>query len=400
MPSFREVITSISGLTHYYALDDKTKATDLVGKINGKVNGNVMFGANGATFDGKSSIELANSADFSPAGTASKALTIIAFHTVTDWKRQSHNNEYVHWMGKGRTGAHEWVFRYYIDGGSGEAATRKRRTSFYSFNPAGGLGTGSYFQDDDAAGVERVIGGMVWGNSASGSTQMWKNGVIRDTDALSTYSVNPKHTDAPVFLGSRGDNTGFLVGRLRRVAFFNRRLTEAEMKKIYDARNFVEVEEAVTPPPVVTPPAVLGDVYVGASKRAYNGKNAARAADTLVVFDDAYGSKTDTNEWGAEVLIEKGKVTAVLDQRTGAEGAKNLAIPKGGVVLSGHGEARTWLLEHAKVGVVASVGSPPVAPAPDLSAQAKAIRAQAAALRKTADELDATAASIEKETSG
>lgn len=395
MPSFQDVILKIPGITHYYALDDNTKAQDLVGNVNGKINGNVTFGANGASFDGRSSIELADHNDFSAAGTSSKALTIIAFQTVTDWTKQSHNNEYVHWMGKGRDGGHEWTFRYYIDGGSGEAASRRRRTSFYHFNPSGGLGAGSYFQDEDAAGYERVIGGQVWGNSGNGgSTQMWKNGVVRDTDALSGYNVNPQNTNTPVFLGSRGDGTGFLVGRLRRVAFFNRRLTDAEMKQIYDARGYVESEAPVEPPP-----QPLGDIYVDGAPFPLAGLNVARNTGSLVIYNDAYGSKTDTNEWGAEAVVTDRRIVEVLDQRTVPIGQHNLTIPKGSHVLSGHGEARTWLLSNATVGAFVSFNDPtvpePEPEGPDLSDEIANIRAKAAALRVLADEVDAIADSIE-----
>lgn len=402
MPTFQEVIRGIPGLTHYYPLDDVNQAKDVIGTAHGKVNGNVTFAPAGATFDGKSSIELPDHNDFSVAGVASKAITIVAFQTVTDWTKQSANNEYVHWMGKGRAGAHEWTFRYYIDGGSGEAASRPRRTSFYHFNPAGGLGAGSYFQDPDPAGTERVIGGMVWGNSSNGgSTQMWKNGAIRDTDLLSGYGVNPVNTNAPVFLGSRGDGTGFLVGRLRRVAFFNRRLTEAEMKSIYEARGLVEGNEPVAPPK--PPPTQFGDVTIGNETWPIAGVNVDRPADSLIVYTPEYGAKTNTNEWGAEAAVVADKVSARIDQREQAVDAKNISIPAEGVVLSGHGAARTWLLANATVGsgVILPPGiiPEPELPAPDFTEEVVEIRAKAAELRVIADDLDKIASDIEAEAS-
>ena len=111
--------------------------------------GNVQFKDDGAHFDGKSWIELPDNPDFSVVTT--KELTIVAFVTVDDWTKVSHNNEYLHWMGKGKADAHEWVFRTYVDGGGGEAPSRKRRISFYHFVPSGGLGTGSFVQDTSAA---------------------------------------------------------------------------------------------------------------------------------------------------------------------------------------------------------------------------------------------------------
>jgi len=317
-------------------------------------------------------------------------------------------NEYVHWMGKGKAGAHEWTFRYYIDGGGGEAPSRPRRTSFYHFNPAGGLGTGSFFQDPDAAGVERVVGGMVWGNSGNGgSTQMWKNGVVRDTDLLSSYSVNPVNTASPVFLGSRGDGTGFLVGRLRRVAFFNRKLTAAEMKSIYDARALPETEAVVTPPePPTPPPTANGVVTIGTKTWPIAGIDVPRTADSLMIYTPKSGAKTTTNEFGAEAVVVYGVVTELLDQRTVAVGQHNLAIPADGVVLSGHGTARTWLLANATKGAKVTLPAGlapeepevPTTPPVDLTTEVAEIRAKATQLRAVANDLDKVADSIAAKT--
>lgn len=400
--TFREVITSIPGLTHYYPLNADAK--DAVGDAHGIIRGNVKFDGTRAVFDGKSSIELPDRDDFSAAGTASKALTIIVFQTVDDWKRESPGNEYVHWMGKGKSGAHEWTFRYYIDGGGGEAPARPRRTSFYHFNPAGGLGAGSFFQDPDAAGVERVVGGMIWGNSSNGgSTQMWKNGVVRDTDALSGYSVNPKNTGTPVFLGSRGDGTGFLVGRLRRVAFFNRRLTADEMKRIYDARALPEGTTAtvpVIPPAPETPPAAGNNIVVGSRQWPIAGIDVARRADQLIVYTPAYGPNSATNAWGAEVAVSKGVAALVVDQQKPGSSVVNPPIPADGVVLSGHGTARTWLLANVTAGATVGLPSALIAKAepegeppavPGVADEAVLLRGEAVTLRAIADQLDATA---------
>jgi hypothetical protein len=256
MTTYLETLRSIPGLKHYYPLDDDHQARDVIGDKHGIVHGSVRFAADGAHFDGRSSIELPDSDDFSV--TTTKELTIVAFLTVDDWKRVSANNEYLHWMGKGKPNAHEWTFRTYIDGGGGEAPARKRRISFYNFVPNGGLGTGSYVQDTHAAEhVEQVIGGIATTKGTGrtpGYSEMYYNGVSRDKDMFTSYDTVPANTGTPVFIGTRGDNTGFLVGRIRRVAFFNRVLTPAEMKKIYDARNLAEAAAPAPAPVVVTPP--------------------------------------------------------------------------------------------------------------------------------------------------
>jgi hypothetical protein len=230
---YLDVVKSIRGLKHYYPLNDAYGPKDAVGGRNG-VNSGATFGANGATFNGSSSVRLPDHGDFSVA--TNRGLTILVFQTISDWQGKGGNREYIHWAGKGKPGAHEWTFRHYIPGGGGEAPNRPKRTSFYHFNPGGGEGAGSYFQDDDAAGVERVIVGTCDMSTIS----MWKNGVKRDSDPLSGYSVTPRNTASDVYLGTRGDGTGFMIGRLRRVAFFNRVLSESKIKKLYDNRAMAE----------------------------------------------------------------------------------------------------------------------------------------------------------------
>ena len=135
-------------------------------------------------------------------------LTVLVDLTISDWHGKG-ASEYIHWMGKGVSGAHEWTFRHYVQGGSGEASSRQGRVSFYHFNPAGGLGAGSYFQDA-MNGSERVIEAT----ADMKQVQMIKDGTLRDTDRLSGYNITPKNTTTPVRIGSRGDSTGFLVGKI------------------------------------------------------------------------------------------------------------------------------------------------------------------------------------------
>ena len=253
--TFRDVITKIPGLTHYYPLDAVNAARDVVGTVNGTNHG-ATFGTNGATFDGKSYIELPDNDDFSASSTG--AMTVVVFNTITNWKGAG-ASEYVHWMGKGVAGAHEWTFRHYVQGGTGEAASRQYRTSFYHFNPAGGLGAGSYFQDDDGS-TERMVSGTVDPTNIA----MWKNGVLRDTDALSGYSIKPANTNTPVRLGTRDMSSGYLVGRLRRVAFFDRKLSAAELKTLYSAQALTEGSGVTTPTPATTTPTPDPVVTYGA----------------------------------------------------------------------------------------------------------------------------------------
>jgi hypothetical protein len=272
MPStFREVITGIPGLTHWYPLTDTYGVNDEGPQDLNGVNHGAVFDDHGAVFNGKAYIQLPDHDDFSAATTGS--LTIVSFLTISSWKGAG-ASEYVHWMGKGKSGAHEWTFRHYVDGGSGEASSRQGRVSFYHFNPAGGLGAGSYFQDSEET-IERMVAGEV----DRTNIYMYKNAVLRDTDALSGYKIVPKNTGTAVCLGSRGDGTGFLVGRLRNVAFFNRKLSTAELKTLYDNRDLPIGAPGggggTTPPPVDPPKPNPGAPYVATGLDDVVGKHNA-----------------------------------------------------------------------------------------------------------------------------
>jgi hypothetical protein len=268
--TFKEVVYGIPGLTHWYPLTDAYGPNDAGPKDLNGTNHGAIFDDHGAVFNGKSYIELPDHDDFSAA--TSGQLTIIVMLTISNWKGAG-GSEYIHWMGKGKSGAHEYTFRHYVDGGTGEAASRQGRTSFYHFNPAGGLGAGSYFQDSEET-IERVIAGTVDRTNIA----IWKNGVQRDTDALSGYSIVPKNTGTPVCIGSRGDSTGFLIGRIRNVCFFNRKLTAAEIQTIYNARDLPvgQPGSTTTPtPPPVTPPVNPGAPYISAGLDDVVGKHNA-----------------------------------------------------------------------------------------------------------------------------
>ena len=407
--TFLDKLRNIAGdsLTHYYELDGTNKTNDLVGSVNGKVHGRVHFRDDGAHFDdGKSWIELPDSPDFSAGPT--KELTVLAFVEVKDWTRASHNGEYVHYMGKGHSHAHEWTCRIYMDGGGGEASARRRRTSFYAFNPSGGLGAGSYVQDAEASKHERMMTGVIYAKgrgSHPGVTRQYQNGVKKDEDQLSGYNITPEHTNTSVGIGSRGDNTGFLVGRIRRVAFFNKALSDDQIKHIYAAR--AEANAGAVSAPQEHASAGNDEVVIGGAKHAIDGVNVERKANQLIAYTAAGwdADSTKTNEFGTEVVVApSGKVVQVR------KGAGDTPVADKGVVLSGHGTAREWLNDHATDGVQVALPEallpkppepkPPVHPNPPTRVEtpstarpdeANALRAQAAELRKTADALDVIA---------
>ncbi|MBQ4066236.1 MAG: N-acetylmuramoyl-L-alanine amidase [Clostridia bacterium] len=76
--------------------------------------------------------------------------------------------------------------------------------------------------------------------------------------------------------------------------------------------------------------------------RSVSHFNGIRGADELVIYNK--GSASNTNMWGWEVAVNaKGHVTK---KRYGGK----TPIPDGGFVLSGHGEAASWINKNVKVG--------------------------------------------------
>jgi Phosphodiester glycosidase len=85
-------------------------------------------------------------------------------------------------------------------------------------------------------------------------------------------------------------------------------------------------------------------VAAGKARRRIDGINRPRLDDELILFTPEFDRSTLTGPQGIEATVEKGRVAAV------AEGAGNAAIPRGGLVLSGHGEAAAWILANLKPG--------------------------------------------------
>ncbi|MDR3183987.1 MAG: phosphodiester glycosidase family protein [Prevotellaceae bacterium] len=86
-----------------------------------------------------------------------------------------------------------------------------------------------------------------------------------------------------------------------------------------------------------------------------------RNTNNMVLYNSAKGKRTGTNEWGAEVLCtpETGQweildsylnVSCQIDRIEPVSGKGNMAIPKGKIVLSGHGTANTYLTDKLSAG--------------------------------------------------
>jgi hypothetical protein len=150
---------------------------------------------------------------------------------------------YVDWLGKGEgqgtNGRQEWAFRMYTSG-SPESAARANRIAFYVFNPSGGLGIGSYFQDPVGPGEWIHVVGAVDGTR----TMIFKNGVFRRCDQYRgtqdedcgrhAFIVTPCHASAPLRMG-HVHGTSYFLGGISEVRFWDRVLTHKEVENLYDS---------------------------------------------------------------------------------------------------------------------------------------------------------------------
>ena len=186
-----------------------------------------MAGSGGAEayllFDGmKDYMEVGDSRDFSVSTTGE--LTVAArIRPDALVARVAEGSGYVYWMGKGSLGQHEWAFRMYSwDNAEG----RQNRISFYLFNPAGGLGVGSYFQDHLRAGEWMHVVGV----ADRERTYIYKNGILRKSDVY-RGQISPAHGMAPLRIGTR-DLHSFFEGGIREVRIWTRALTAAEVAEL------------------------------------------------------------------------------------------------------------------------------------------------------------------------
>ncbi|MCC5876356.1 MAG: hypothetical protein JJU11_09090, partial [Candidatus Sumerlaeia bacterium] len=75
---------------------------------------------------------------------------------------------------------------------------------------------------------------------------------------------------------------------------------------------------------------------------------AGRGTDQMIIVTPESGrTHTGTNRYGAEAIVSRGVVVRVGDN--------NNAIPEDGFVISAHGEAATWMMEHLLPGTPVSL---------------------------------------------
>jgi hypothetical protein len=138
---------------------------------------------------------------------------------------------YVWWMGKGETNQQSWAARMYS---YNNTEGRYNRISGYAFNLTGGLGAGSYFQDNITVGewilytltINTVNVSNIY---STGYTKIFKNGIERDQDSLLGYSVIPQNGTAPMRIGTR-QLESFFERAVGKVAVFDYELNANQLQ--------------------------------------------------------------------------------------------------------------------------------------------------------------------------
>ncbi len=151
--------------------------------------------------------------------------------TVSAWIRpatirfsHTEGSGYIHWLGKGEYNRYEWTFRIYSDPNS---ENRHNRISFYVYNPQGGLGEGSYFQDPITPGEWIHVVGIV----DQKSVHIYKNGQRRFTRKY-VPQITPAATESPIRIGTR-DGESYFEGSIKDVMIYSRALNDSEVEQLY-----------------------------------------------------------------------------------------------------------------------------------------------------------------------
>jgi hypothetical protein len=194
-------------------------------------------GDTAADFDGKTEyLQVKDAAALSPA--TSGVLTLEAWMRPDDlvFPEKEDTKGYLHWMGKGESGKHEYVARFYS---KTDTDRRKNRISGYLFNASGGKGAGSYFQEEVTKGtwIHYVL--VINANEKSkdypnGYTRIYRNGKRMATDNLDYRGtvIVPKRGTAPFRVATR-DLGSFFEGAIGKVAIYGKELPQKRIEQHY-----------------------------------------------------------------------------------------------------------------------------------------------------------------------
>jgi len=142
----------------------------------------------------------------------------------TDFVGEGTKKDYINFLGKGNSvNGQEFAFRKY---NSSNAQGRNNRISFYVFNPEGGLGAGSYFQE--SIGEEWIyVTGVINGTNI----KIYKNGVLKNSNPLSEYNISMKNTEADFYIGKEVNSS--YNGFIDELRIYNRSLNDCQVRELF-----------------------------------------------------------------------------------------------------------------------------------------------------------------------
>ncbi len=203
-----------------------------------------------AYFDGNETyLEIPDNDAFSISTTGALTISVWVSPEVLNFQKAEAGG-YVHWMGKGVPHQHEWVFRMYNKDLSQGQENRPNRMSAYAFNLEGGLGAGSYVQEQ--VQENEWIHFVARYDVESNKITLFKNGVQKDQDDLydATYGVQVQNGTAPLRLGTRS-RWSYFQGRIDDLRIYNRALTDSEILELFNEpdaqKSNTETEETENP---------------------------------------------------------------------------------------------------------------------------------------------------------
>lgn len=88
---------------------------------------------------------------------------------------------------------------------------------------------------------------------------------------------------------------------------------------------------------------------------AIHGFDKVRNANELIVYTPENNDVSPANRWGLDVVVDGDVVVDIVDQVI--VGDRVVPVPDNGYVLSGHGKARQWILDHLSVGEIVDIAS-------------------------------------------
>lgn len=193
-------------------------------------------------FDGISNyIEIPDNDVFSISTTSKLSISVWMRVDQLDFSNYEGTGDYVHWMGKGSNGDKEWLFRMY----NKSSPIRPNRTSCYAFNLSGGLGAGSYVEEELTVG-EWIHYAMIYDYSTN-TIQLYKNGILKDTDMFTDYNITPQNGTTPVRIGT-SDFNSFFKGAIDDIRVYDGILTPEEITNLYNESVTLSTKTKVSSP--------------------------------------------------------------------------------------------------------------------------------------------------------